>query len=506
MSATFLSGVLSAWTLGHAGLGLFFMLAYVLGRREPEYSVFALLCGAFSVLTGSVAYDLAISSSGTLEDRVFADQISHTGGVLASALNVHFAACFAFPRRSVRSLLALYGCAALMLCVMWGGLVWVPDSYHIVESRALGFEAANAIGRVTTLGAVYYLIAALEATLAVGFLAYAVRRRHREALFALLGAALVLLAVGNDFALALGIVENTITSVPHVFLVYAFGASGTLLWRYRVTTGELARTTLRLHRQTEELRHSYAELAQVQSELLTKKQLAAVGELAAAIAHEVRNPLAVIVNAVAGLRRAGIQEDARTMLLGIVEEEAGRLNRLVTDLLRFARPVSVKRAPVSLLELARRSSMNTADGYDVHVEAVEDPAIHTVYVDPNLFRLVFDNLVANACQAMRGGGTVDIRIGGADLHGGRAARIEIRDRGHGMEPQVRKRALDPFFTTRPSGTGLGLPIVQRIIEAHGGQLELQSNENEGTSVIIWVPVNAPVEEAEAPPSRTEQVA
>ena len=245
---------------------------------------------------------------------------------------------------------------------------------------------------------------------------------------------------------------------------------------------------------TDELRSSHAELRVVQSELVTKNQLAAVGELAAAIAHEVRNPLAVIVNAVAGLRRAPGSEEDRGILLSIVDEEAARLNRLVTDLLRFARPVNVKRSPVSLLELANRSRSQATDGHEIVVTIADDPAIQTVWVDPSLFRLVFDNLVQNACQAMKGGGRVDITVTRGNLGMTPAVSIRIKDHGHGMEPEVRERALDPFFTTRPSGTGLGLPIVQRILEAHGGELLIDSQEREGTSVTLNLPLGAPLDE------------
>lgn len=501
MSATFLAGVLSAWGLAHLGLASFFILAYALGRRETEYLLFGLLCGAFSILTGGVTQDLLATE---IERRVLADQITHTGGVLAAAINVHFAACFAFPQRNRRLLAALYGVAALLLGAVWSGALWVSGSYRLVDTRAFGFQGYHAIGNVTGVGILFYAIVAAETALAVAFLVWAVRRGRREALSSLVGAAAGVLAVANDCALALGWIQHTITLVPHVFLVYAFGASGTLLWRYRAATGELEQTTHRLQQRTEELRHSYAELAQVQNELSTKRQLAAVGELAAAIAHEVRNPLAIIVTALAGLRRPALDDTDRTTLLGIVEEETRRLDRLVTDLLRFARPVKVKRAPVSLLELANRCRMNAADEYEVRVECSEDPDIKTVYLDPNLFRLVFDNLVANAFQAMRDGGVVDIVIDRTELRGEPAARVVIQDKGHGMEPHVRQRALDPFFTTRPSGTGLGLPIVQRIIEAHGGELLLDSEENEGTRITIVVPVGAPdVTEA---PIRTERVA
>jgi signal transduction histidine kinase len=198
-----------------------------------------------------------------------------------------------------------------------------------------------------------------------------------------------------------------------------------------------------------------------------------------------------------------VRDEDRTMLLGIVDEEAARLNRLVTDLLRFARPVSVKRSPVSLLELANRSrSSAMLDGHQIVVNMDDDAELNTVWVDPSLFRLVFDNLVENACQAMKTGGTVQIAVHRGQLRGEPAVRIEIADSGQGMEQGVRERALDPFFTTRPSGTGLGLPIVHRIIEAHGGEIHLDSEEGQGTTVTLLLPLGPPPEEQQSlgPPS------
>jgi signal transduction histidine kinase len=216
--------------------------------------------------------------------------------------------------------------------------------------------------------------------------------------------------------------------------------------------------------------------------------LAAVGELAAAIAHEVRNPLAVIVNAVAGLRRNSAREADREMLLGIVDEETARLNRLVTDLLRFARPVNVQRAAVSLVELVQRSKTLEKDGHSVAIAAVDDPEVQSVELDPGLVGLVFDNLIENAFQAMPSGGVVHIDIDRGELSGFPAAKVAVRDSGHGMDPSVLENALRPFYTTRPSGTGLGLPIVQRIVEAHGGRLELDSQPGVGTIVRVLLPL------------------
>lgn len=494
--ADYLSGLLTAWAAAQLGLSVFFMLAYFLGRRELEYFIFSLLCLSLALGTAGVAFDYSRSD---LDSRLLADQITHTGMILASAFNLHFAVSLA--RLSTRRFrpLWLYIGAGFYLLLLWLGPWWRSGSPQVMDALLFGEPVVHVVRSATWLGKSFYVVAALETAAAAAVLVSAYRAGQREVGSAIIGILCILPAVGNDGALAFGFIEGAVPLLPHAFLLYAFGVAGTLLLRYRVSKDELEAAARSLQEKSEELRHSYAELRLVQNELLTKKQLAAVGELAAAIAHEVRNPLAVIVNAVAGLRRTAVREEDRTMLLGIVDEEAARLNRLVTDLLRFARPVSVKRSPVSLLELANRSrSSAMLDGHQIAVSMAPDAELQTVWVDPGLFRLVFDNLVENACQAMKEGGTVQIVVNRGQLRGDPAVRIEIADSGRGMERGVRERALDPFFTTRPSGTGLGLPIVHRIIEAHGGEIHLESEEGQGTTVTLLLPLGPPPEDQQSP--------
>jgi signal transduction histidine kinase len=493
--AEYLSGLLTAWATAQVGLSVFFMAAYFVGRRELEYFIFSLLCLSLAVGSAGVAYDYSLSY---VPARVMADQITHSGMILAAAFNLHFALCFGKVLADGRRALWLYVVAAGYLAVLWGGAWWHGEP-RVLDAFLFGHKVVHVAGQPTFLGKSFYVVASSETAVAAAVLVSAYRRGRREVGSAIIGILCILPAVGNDGAMALGVIENAIPLLPHAFLLYACGVAGTMLLRYRVGKDQLEEAARSLQEKSEELRHSYAELRLVQNELLTKKQLAAVGELAAAIAHEVRNPLAVIVNAVAGLRRSAVRDEDRTMLLGIVDEEAARLNRLVTDLLRFARPVSVKRSPVSLLELANRSrSSAMLDGHQIAVSMDEDPELHTVWVDPSLFRLVFDNLVENACQAMKGGGTVQIVVHRGQLRGGPAVRIEIADSGQGMEQGVRERALDPFFTTRPSGTGLGLPIVHRIVEAHGGEIHLESEEGQGTTVTLLLPLGPPADIEQTP--------
>ncbi|HEY6081276.1 MAG TPA: ATP-binding protein, partial [Polyangiaceae bacterium] len=456
----------------------------------------SLLCLSLSLGSTGVAYDYSQTS---LSARLLADQITHTGMVMAAAFNLHFALCFARALERPTRAAWLYGLAGIFLVTLWSGGWWQDEPPLINDSYVLGRHVVHVVGRATWVGKAFYVIASLETAAAAAVLVSAYRKGQREVGAAIIGILCILPAVGNDGAMALGVFKSAVPLLPHAFLLYAFGVAGTLLLRYRVGRDELEKAARSLQEKSEELRQSYAELRLVQNELVTKKQLAAVGELAAAIAHEVRNPLAVIVNAVAGLRRSAVRDEDRTMLLGIVDEEAARLNRLVTDLLRFARPVSVKRSPVSLLELANRSrSSAMVDGHQIVVQMDEDPDLHTVWVDPSLFRLVFDNLVENACQAMKGGGTVQILVRRGQLRAEPAVRIDIADSGQGMEQGVRDRALDPFFTTRPSGTGLGLPIVHRIIEAHGGEILLDSEEGQGTTVTLLLPLGPPADVEQSP--------
>jgi signal transduction histidine kinase len=316
----------------------------------------------------------------------------------------------------------------------------------------------------------------------------------------LVGNALLLVAGANDALLSTGRVVATVCLSPHAFVLYAFAVASTLLFRYHRATGELEQTASSLRERTAELRHSYIELSEMEDELVKQQQLAAVGELAASIAHEVRNPLAVIVNAAASLRRERLSDQDRQTLLGIIDEETSRLNGLVTDLLRFARPFSITSADVELAELLERAARVVGDDYQVELSIPDDPLLGTAAVDPALLRLALENVIENACQAMPDGGTIGISSEYSSLDGVPCVRIAVRDQGPGMDAQVRKRALDPFFTTRRSGTGLGLPIAARIMEAHRGTLTIESEPGSGTVIGLLVPAPEASDHAK-PPSR-----
>jgi signal transduction histidine kinase len=301
-----------------------------------------------------------------------------------------------------------------------------------------------------------------------------------------LGASFVLLVSLHDLGAVAGALHT-----PRVGELAFFGLA------FPVATYFIQRTerlVVALETNQSELGRSYRALHETQQELVRKEQLAVVGELAAVVAHEVRNPLAVIANSVAGLRKTTISKDDQITLLAILDEETSRLNRIVSDLLRFARPVSVQRARVPLnARLDRALKMARAD-QRIDVETKVEVADVTVWADASLLRQVFDNLVENAVQAMNFDGTLSVGIRAKrDDDGLDGIAIEIKDTGEGMSTIVKSRAKDPFFTTRPSGTGLGLAIVDRIVVAHGGHLLIESHAGEGTTVTVFLPTGSPSE-------------
>jgi two-component system sensor histidine kinase PilS (NtrC family) len=239
------------------------------------------------------------------------------------------------------------------------------------------------------------------------------------------------------------------------------------------------------------------EIERMRRELRNQDRLAAVGELAAGLAHEIRNPVAAIRGSVEELGRSLDDPDMARSLADIAIRESDQLNQLVTRFLQFARnstPVKQTFDLRDLLEetivLLRRRARRTSST-DVAYCAGDAPAV--VHMDRSQLKQALLNVGHNALEAMPEGGTLDICL--ARDNGADQAQVTFRDSGAGIPQDQMERIFEPFFTTKKHGFGMGLAVVQKIISSHGGSVAVSSEEREGTTVTVTVPLNETAEHA-----------
>lgn len=227
------------------------------------------------------------------------------------------------------------------------------------------------------------------------------------------------------------------------------------------------------------------------------ERLAVVGELAAGMAHEIRNPLASIVASVDLLdleagRPVGHEGQ---VLLGVLKKEAKRINQLLTDFLKFARPRPLRlcRTDVNAIlrgvgELARTHPKN---GGRVVVREALDTSLPVIEADADLLEQALLNIAINALEAMPQGGELSLLTTAAAPASDDGVEIAIVDTGTGISEQERQRIFEPFHTTKPDGTGLGLAITYRVVEQHGGSIAVDSRPGAGTTVRVRLPRSVP---------------
>ena len=226
-----------------------------------------------------------------------------------------------------------------------------------------------------------------------------------------------------------------------------------------------------------------------------RDRLAAVGEMAAAIAHEVKNPLAGIEVMAGLLRRRMTDPDAQTVLTDIINE-AKMANAIVQEVLDFVRPIRllVERTAVdAAVHGAIQLAETKAHRGSIDVVVALPPALPQIQADQYQLMQVFTNLLMNAYEAMNGTGRVTISAATVRLEDGAdgrdAVQVEIADNGPGIAQDVAERVFAPFFTTKPQGSGLGLAIVRKIVDAHDGRIDLRTTPGLGTTICITLPVS-----------------
>lgn len=371
--------------------------------------------------------------------------------------------------RSLRAAIALVlGLSALVGAV---GALHDPSSIR----SALGHEP-----ELSPLGVVLMTVTLLVALAGLAVLGRAAPR-HAGARWLTLGAVPAIGAAVIELGLRLrGTSPPFGQAVAGSILMFV--ATWVLLRRFEAVG-------IRLREKTVELEHSHAALLRAQKERVRAEQLASVGELTVVLASEIARPMRSLQQAVALLDSAHVEDGGARAVLDVIDAETSHLNALVRDLLVYARPSQEERRPVAVATLVEDAIRDVSAqhrselGIEVRSELPDDAAVD---VELEAMRRALAHVLDNAVEAGEAGGDSQVTVRTRAGAEGRV-RIEVSDRGLGMDVQVRQHALDPFFTTRPHGTGLGLAIVARVARAHGGNVEIESADGAGTTVAIELP-------------------
>jgi two-component system sensor histidine kinase PilS (NtrC family) len=236
---------------------------------------------------------------------------------------------------------------------------------------------------------------------------------------------------------------------------------------------------------------SFQDLTQVRAlEETSRRQdrLAAIGRMAASIAHEIRNPLAAMRGSIQMLRSEMDTDPSHIELMEIILRESDRLNRIITDFLSYARPRSLVQSPVDVGDLLHqtfallRHSPEISQIQSVVEQIPSEPLV--VDADAGQLKQVFWNLARNALQAMPDGGTLTAKV---EMNSNNRVRIAFSDTGKGMTPEQVDHLFEPFSSTT-GGTGLGLSIVYQIVRDHGGTINVRSLEGQGTTIMVELPI------------------
>ena len=238
------------------------------------------------------------------------------------------------------------------------------------------------------------------------------------------------------------------------------------------------------------LEESRNTLEATYQEMIQQKAMAEVGEFAFTVAHEIKNPLGIIQGALEILKKPEASLDTKETMIEYLEDEVRRLNRIIQDFLEFSRPRDPNFVKTDLTLLVKDVVQKVKlewepKGIEFMISQDERPC--SGRIDPELISQVLLNLVKNACEACE---NVEIpKVSIETRLRGDTFKIKIKDNGHGIPEELIEKIFDPFFTTKSKGTGLGLALVKRVIELHGGTINVESNQGEGAMFIITLPAS-----------------
>jgi len=248
-----------------------------------------------------------------------------------------------------------------------------------------------------------------------------------------------------------------------------------------------------VHGLIEDIDKTYSELEKSREHLLQAEKLALVGKLAAGMAHSIRNPFTSVKMRLFSLHRALNLNAHQKEDFQVISEEILHIDNIVQNFLEFSRPPKLKMqkiSPSEVVDLAFRLLRHRLESYNVEMKLNRKKILPEIVADPERLKEALVNIVVNACEAMKGGGFIIIdeeEVFEESL--GQIILIRLTDSGPGIPEAIQRKVFEPFFTTKEEGSGLGLSIAARIVEEHGGRLDLTSKADEGSSFTMTLPVN-----------------
>jgi signal transduction histidine kinase len=231
------------------------------------------------------------------------------------------------------------------------------------------------------------------------------------------------------------------------------------------------------------------ERLRLKEELSRAAHLASLGEMIAAVSHEIRNPLGIIRSSAELLKKKLAGMPPVTTIPDIIVEEATRLNGIITDFLNYARPAPPQRNACLVQDILEKAITNLMPELETRACVIErqySEALPEINADGDMLYQAILNILINAYQAMPGGG--QIRVGARHENG--AIIVSVEDQGEGLPAEAMAKIWDPFFTTKERGTGLGLGIVRKVVEAHGGEIRMENRSEGGARAIIRLPIES----------------
>jgi len=254
---------------------------------------------------------------------------------------------------------------------------------------------------------------------------------------------------------------------------------------------ELRATEEELRASNEELQATNDKLIEAQEQLIRSEKLAAIGQLASGVGHELRNPLGSIKNAVFYVRNRIANTDLPTSeprlveFLDIIDDEVNAANKVITDLLGFSRVAKPAVSPANIAGIIEDALKHTPLPENIELAKDINNNLPMVMVDADQIKQVFINIALNALQAMPEGGHLDIRVSDK----GEFVEVEFADTGGGIPKSIMNKIFDPLFTTKAKGVGLGLSVCKSILERHDGDIRVESKVGKGTTFTLSLPTD-----------------